>query len=291
MLVFICVLLIFSVYYNEEPSNDDDNERVIPDVEFQEIAEKPTASVVVEETAEFGPHLKLSRGEEMYKFQKEVAMVKEEKFLCSLDLFLDLFVGCCRIQGCSNVPEVKHYFVGTVVVITTKCQAGHIFKFASSREVNGLYANNLQSAAAILLSGNNFSKVNRMAEFLGLSFLSEATFYRIQRLYLFPAVEEWWNWMRDELVKEFVDQKVVVGGDGQCDSPGFTAKNLCYFLMELTSGYILEVEVRDKRHVGLASINMEKVALRNALTRLQQALDVVEVATDASASIKKMLGK
>ena len=291
MLVFICVLLIFSVYYNEEPSNDDDNERVIPDVEVQEIAEKPTASVVVEETAEFGPHLKLSRGEEMYKFQKEVAMVKEEKFLCSLDLFLDLFVGCCRIQGCSNVPEVKHYFVGTVVVITTKCQAGHIFKFASSREVNGLYANNLQSAAAILLSGNNFSKVNRMAEFLGLSFLSEATFYRIQRLYLFPAVEEWWNWMRDELVKEFVDQKVVVGGDGQCDSPGFTAKNLCYFLMELTSGYILEVEVRDKRHVGLASINMEKVALRNALTRLQQALDVVEVATDASASIKKMLGK
>ena len=99
---------------------------------------------------------------------------------------------------------------------------------------------------------------NRMAEFLGLSFLSEATFYRIQRLYLFPAVEEWWNWMRDELVKEFVDQKVVVGGDGQCDSPGFTAKNLCYFFMELTSGYILEVEVRDKGHVGLASINMER---------------------------------
>ena len=61
--------------------------------------------------------------------------------------------------------------------------------------------------------------------------------------------------------------------------------------MELTLGYILEAEVRDKRHVGLASINMEKVALRNALTRLQQALDVVEVATDASASIKKMLGK
>ena len=99
MLVFICVLLIFSVYYNEEPSNDDDNERVIPDVEVQETAEKPTASVVVEETAEFGPHLKLSRGEELYKFQKEVAMVKEKKILCSLDLFLDLFVGCCRIQG------------------------------------------------------------------------------------------------------------------------------------------------------------------------------------------------
>jgi len=28
--------------------------------------------------------------------------------------------------------------------------------------------------------------------------------------------------------------------------------------MELTTGYILEIEVRDKRHVGLASTNMEK---------------------------------
>lgn len=88
---------------------------------------------------------------------------------------------------------------------------------------------------------------------------------------------------------EFSDEKVVVGGDGQCDSPGFTAKNLCYFLMELTSGYILEIEVRDKRHVGLASTNMEKVALKNALTRLKRVLDVVEVATDASSSIKKLI--
>ena len=86
--------------------------------------------------------------------------------------------------------------------------------------------NNLQSVAATLLSGNNFGKVSRFAEFLGLSFLSKSTFYQMQRLYLFPAVEEWWSWMQGELLKEFSNQKVVVGGDGQCDSPGFTAKNL-----------------------------------------------------------------
>ena len=97
--------------------------------------------------------------------------------------------------------------------------------------------------------------------------------------------------MLGELLREFSNQKVVVGGDGQCDSPGFTAKNLCYFLMELTSGYILEIEVRDKRHVGLASTNMEKVALKNALTRLKRVLDVVEVATDASSSIKILIGE
>ena len=41
--------------------------------------------------------------------------------------------------------------------------------------------------------------------------------------------------MRTELVNEFVGKEVVVGGDGQCDSPGFSTKNICYFLMEITS--------------------------------------------------------
>ena len=96
--------------------------------------------------------------------------------------------------------------------------------------------------------------------------------------------------MRCVLIKEFVGMDVVVGGDGQCDSPGFSAKNLCYFLMEVTTSYILEIEVRDKRHVGLSSTNMEKEALKNALNRLSAVLNIVEVATDASSSIKKLIG-
>lgn len=258
------------------------------------VAEGPgygPATPSVPEGPEYGPHLKLSRGEDMYEFQEELKLVKEKKFICSVDLFLDLFVKCCRVPGCNNVPQVKHHFVGATLVVHTTCQAGHHYSFASSHEKNGMFVNNVQSAAALLLSGNNFSKISRMAEFLNLGFVSESTFYRIQRLYLFPAVEEWWAWMREELVKEFVDEKIVVGGDGQCDSPGFSAKNLCYFLMEITSSYILEVEVRDKRHVGLTSVNMEKDALKNALSRLKSVLDIVEVATDASASIKKFIGE
>ena len=80
-------------------------------------------------------------------------------------------------------------------------------------------------------------------------------------------------------------------GDGQCDSPGFTAKNLCYFLMEMTTGYIIDLEVLDKREVELKSVNMEKRALQNILERITDVLTVGEVVTDASASIKKMMGE
>ena len=69
---------------------------------------------------------------------------------------------------------------------------------------------------------------------------------------------------------------------------GHTAKNLCYFLMELVSGYILDIEVKGKQHVGLASSNREKQALQNALQHLQAPLNIVEVVTDASSTITKV---
>ena len=61
--------------------------------------------------------------------------------------------------------------------------------------------------------------------------------------------------------------------------------------MELVSGYILEVEVNDKRHVNLVSVNMEKNALHSALQRLRGLLNVVEIITNASSTIKKLIGK
>ena len=71
----------------------------------------------------------------------------------------------------------------------------------------------------------------------------------------------WWKWQQAEIFKELKNKDLVVCGDGQCDSPGFTAKNLCYYLMEMTTSYIIDVEVMDKREVELRSVNMEKETL------------------------------
>ena len=267
-----------------------------PIVDIQSIEEYTSPEPTLESDSgtlgdlEYGPHIKLSRREDSYMLKPEINIVKEKKFICSLDLMLQIFMSCCQSPGCANVPHVKHHFIGTTLVVNSSCQDGHNVRFCSSHEVNGMYANNLQAAAAILLSGNNFAKISKMAEFMCLAFPSTSTFFRMQRLYFYPVVEEWWTWMRSQLVEEFVGKKVVVAGDGQCDSPGFSAKNLCYFLMEDSTRYILEVQVRDKRHVGLSSTNMEKEGLKMSLDRLSSVLDIVELTTDASASIKKMMG-
>ena len=150
-------LFLLSVHCNQNADLSDgkDDELLLVDTEVgagdgQENQGDAVASAATKTTAgseeeehkpEFGPHRKLSRGEDLFEFIKDLEMI-ERKFARSLDLFLNLFVGCCRTPACGKVPEVKYHFVGTTVVVTAKCKAGHIFKFASSREINGLYMNN-----------------------------------------------------------------------------------------------------------------------------------------------------
>ena len=95
------------------------------------------------------------------------------------------------------------------------CCSGHKGKFASSKVLNEMYANNLQVAALVLLSRNNFAKIERTASFLGLSFMSDSTFYRMQRLYLIPCINEWWSWQTEQLNQDFHENELVVCGDGQ----------------------------------------------------------------------------
>ncbi|XP_028406802.1 uncharacterized protein LOC114529244 [Dendronephthya gigantea] len=239
----------------------------------------------------FGPHQKLSRGKEMYALKDEYELGQDSKFICTLSLILGVFASRCQTPGCIAAPTVKHHFVGTTLVVSSTCSSRHMHKFCSSREVNNMFVNNLQTVASIMLSGSHYAKANRLAKFLNLEFVSKSSYYRFQRLYLIPEINNWWNWMKSELITEFAGKDIVVGGDGQCDSPGFNAKNLCYFTVEVDSNYILDIEVLDKRHVGLISTNMEKEAVKRSMDRLRKEVRIVELVKDASSSVKAFLGK
>ena len=248
-----------------------------------------TKPSVPKHVAEYGPHQKLTRRYEEGHYQEELGLIKGTKIICSLDLLLQQLGGNCKHPGCIFETVVDYTLCGTSAMISWKCPAGHIGRFCTSGDVNNVMSNNLQAAAAVLLSGNNFAKVEKFASFMGLSFISPSTFYRVQKLYCLPAIDEWWEWMRGELLVEFENEELVVRGDGKCDLPGYSAKNLCYYLMEVVSEYILEVEVMYKRHVGMKSSTMETRALKNALERLKNVAKVTEVCTDASSSIKKLV--
>ena len=129
----------------------------------------------------YEPHRKLSRGEEINKLPHEFEMVNERKFVCSLALLLQIFKARCQTPGCMNAPTVSHRFVCASLFVDSVCSTGHKHRFCSSHELGeGVYVNSLQAAASILLSGNSFAKIERMAMFYGLALLSKSTFYRYQ---------------------------------------------------------------------------------------------------------------
>ncbi|XP_028403340.1 uncharacterized protein LOC114526045 isoform X2 [Dendronephthya gigantea] len=237
----------------------------------------------------YGPHKKLSRGDEICMLKQEYKTVTERKFICSLDLLLEVFQSRCQIPGCVQSPTVNHHFNGTTLIVSCSCSSGHKYRFTSSHNINGIYANNIQAAASLLCSGNSFAKIQRLSKFFGLAFLSKSTYYRLQRVYLIPTINEWWCWMRKQLLHELSGEDVVVGGDGQCDSPGYNAKNLCYFMADLKTNYIIDIQILDKRHVKLVSNNMEREAAQRGLESLCQDIKVVEFVTDASSSVKILL--
>ena len=128
--------------------------------------------------------------------------------------------------------------------------------------------------------------------FLGLACPSKSSFLRVEKLYCIPAIHEWWEWIRTNLISLIRNLEVVVSGDGQSDSPGHSAKYLTYFVMltDALQEYIVHLKCMDKREVGGKSPCMEREALKRAVQKLKIVINLKEVVTDASSSIIKMMG-
>ena len=223
--------------------------------------------------------------------QDQLSLVNETKCMCSIERIRELFSFCKDIDCRMPLVEVKETFVGSVLEIRWKCLAGHVGEWQSSKRVGSLYVNNIQTAAALLFTGNNFTKLSLFSKCLSLAFFSPQAFYQYQRKYLVPSVHLWWNDMQERMFSAIATKPVVVAGDGQMDSPGFSAKNCTCTLMHADLDYVLHVELVDVRHSQLKSSVMEKVGCERALDSLMNKLVVEELVTDASSQLIKMLGE
>ena len=83
---------------------------------------------------------------------------------------------------------------------------------------------------------------------------------------------------------------IVVSGDGQCDYSGKCAKFCTYTLMEKSKNTINHSETVDKKEVHNKSLNMEPKAVSRELSHLKDKISIVEITTDCSTSVTKMLG-
>ena len=220
----------------------------------------------------------------------------QDRVVVDVSILLEMF-NKCQVNECVAKAEVKSWQIkGGVVDVLWACADGHTDHWMSSHvlcEKRGqkVFVNTLLMASSILITGNNFEKVNDLFKFLGIGFLSASTFHRIQRNYVVPEVSSTWEEMKKEIWLVLGKESLILCGDGKSDSPGHSAKYGTYVLMEQFLDVIVDIEIIDKRETGGVSTNMEVTGLRKLLERIVGKLVVREIVTDASTSIIALVRK
>lgn len=117
--------------------------------------------------------------------------------ICSSHKILELFGRICQVEGCGKEYYFNNTTIGCCLSISAQCANGHTRKWLSSEKVsNGsgdIYQDNLDFAAALVLSGNHFSKIQQLFHFFDMVFLSRTSFYAYQRLYICPAIDKFYE--------------------------------------------------------------------------------------------------
>ena len=121
----------------DSPDLDVDQHEVYPlsDEESDERQEdmENVQSSIITPAITCQPRQKFSRGNDVNTLQEEFSMVKEKRFVCSLDILLAAFQARCQTPGCTAFPTVKYHFVGiTVILNCINIIYIHKYKFCSS---------------------------------------------------------------------------------------------------------------------------------------------------------------
>ena len=225
-------------------------------------------------------------------------LVEMEKCIVFTDKILELLLTIhgthCTTSNCGKAWKYQKTYVGSCLVFTWKCSSGHKGGSWSSQPMfNRLRAGNLLLSSCLLLSGNSFTKIALFFKFLNLKFISKSLFYQHQGLYIAPVVQNYWDTMREKLLDERKDTKVLLSSDGRNDSPGHCAQYCTYTIADMKDEVILQQNILDVREVeGRKSGNMERVGFERGMDALLGSdMIIEEVVTDGHTGIASLMSK
>ena len=89
-----------------------------------------------------------------------------------------LIVRClCNLQCTAPISTIRHAFNGSMITVQTICNNHHEYSCRSQPVVNKFSLSHVMLSAAILLAGNTFHTISKIAEVSGIKLFSKRTFY------------------------------------------------------------------------------------------------------------------
>ena len=197
----------------------------------------------------------------------------------------------CRCIMCGKdaiIENIKRR--GSVVKVFLYCVDEHHTTWISQPRDNPKGENNIRLAAGVLFSANTFARIRSFFETCRILFIHERQFYRYQKDYLFGVSNEFYLKHQSENIKKIIhDEKLLVGGDGRCDSPGHTAKYCTYSLSDQKTNRILCASVTQVTETGNSNA-MEKLGFVKALKEIEEkGIKIKQITTDRHLQIRKYL--
>ncbi|CAJ0961861.1 unnamed protein product [Ranitomeya imitator] len=221
--------------------------------------------------------------------------VTERKLIVFESCLDNLFkkVKCQEVNGCKHlIVSTRKIVDGSYIKVIGTCRLGHQGQiFQSQPKIGNFAAGNILLASAILFSGLNFQKVHELLNIFGVLSISEKTFYRYQSKFLFPAIDIAWKTEQANVKKEIITKNIIVSGDGQCDSPGHSAKYCVYTVMDTISDKIIDFEVVQQTQCT-SSVAMENYGFKVCMDRLLNSGFKIKIfASDRHVSIRSRMRK
>jgi len=119
----------------------------------------------------------------------------DARVICSVNKLLELFGKICHERQCNKEYHVTTKSIGCCLRIDAQCSNGHRHIWLSSDKIPSekgeIYRDNLDFASAVVLSGNHFAKIQQFCQFLNVATLSRTSYYSYQRLYICPAIDQY----------------------------------------------------------------------------------------------------
>ncbi|XP_069833039.1 uncharacterized protein [Dendropsophus ebraccatus] len=219
--------------------------------------------------------------------------INERKFLVyesCLDALL-LKIPCQHRGSCpGKIQRIVKRNCESFISVYVECTLQHFQKvWESQPKINRKPVGNIELSSAVLLSGNTFTKMKQFFYLTNILGISESTYYRYQRNFLFPTIDIQWRRNQERNFEALGRTALCVAGDGQWDSPGNNAKYCIYTLMDVDSQKILNFDIQQLGD-GATSVGLEKLACKNALDfLLEKGVNVRILCTDRHLSICKMI--
>ncbi|XP_014353360.1 uncharacterized protein LOC102348558 [Latimeria chalumnae] len=208
--------------------------------------------------------------------------IMERKFIVFESALRALMMVC---NLCLSPCQHTFHTFGTLLQATIKCQIEHERKWQSQPLISCMPLGNILISSGIYFSGTSPAKVLRFLHSINIVSISKTTFSAVQSAYIIPAINNVWKTQQELALHQCQGEKLHLGGDARCCTPGHCTKYGSYTMMNLADGKVLDIQLVQSNEVkNFCAMELEGLK-RSFVLLSEKGIDVEDFTSDCHPQI------